>query len=50
MQFGSHAEGAGCGPRCGCTIRVAARWLLGSGLDDVFAGMSGELLRLQLLF
>ena len=50
MPFGNHAEGAGCGPRFDCTILEAARWLLGSGLGDVFVGKSGEQLYLQLLF
>ena len=50
MLFGNHAEGVGYGPLFGYTKLVAARWLLGSGLDNVFVGKLGELLHLQLLF
>ena len=50
MLFGNHAEVVGYGPLFGHTKLVAAQWLLGSGLDDVFVGRSGELLHLQLLF
>ena len=50
MPFGNHAEGAGCGLRFDYRILEAARWLLGSGLGDVFVGTSGEQLYLQLLF
>ena len=45
-----HVEGVGYGPLFGYTKLVAAQWLLGSGLDDVFVGKLGELLHLQLLF
>ena len=50
MLFGNHVEGVGYGPPFGYTKLVAAQWLLGSGLDDVFVGKLGELLHLQLLF
>ena len=50
MLFGNHVEGVGYGPLFGYTKLVAAQWLLGSGLDDVFVGKLGELLHLQLLF
>ena len=45
-----HAEGVGYGPLFGYTKLVTARWLLSSGLDDVFVGRLGKLLHLQLLF
>ena len=38
MLFGNHVEGVGYGPLFGYTKLVAAQWLLGSGLDDVFVG------------
>ena len=45
MLFGNHAEGVGYRPLFGCTKLAAALWLLGLGLDDVFVGRLGELLR-----